>query len=79
VHKYSYKKGIIVGLTLYALGALLFIPAANAHSYLFFLIALFIIASGATFLETIANPYITLLGDKETSAQRLTLRNHLTA
>jgi FHS family L-fucose permease-like MFS transporter len=71
VHKYSYKKGIIVGLTLYALGALLFIPAANAHSYLFFLIALFIIASGATFLETIANPYITLLGDKETSAQRL--------
>ncbi|MGF7080134.1 L-fucose:H+ symporter permease [Mucilaginibacter sp. UYCu711] len=71
VHKYSYKKGIIVGLTLYALGALLFIPAANAHSYMFFLIALFIIASGATFLETIANPYITLLGDKESSAQRL--------
>ncbi|MES2375543.1 MAG: L-fucose:H+ symporter permease [Bacteroidota bacterium] len=71
VHKYSYKSGIIVGLILYALGALLFIPAANAHSYTFFLVALFIIASGATFLETIANPYITLLGDKETSAQRL--------
>jgi FHS family L-fucose permease-like MFS transporter len=71
VHKYSYKSGIIVGLVLYALGSLLFIPAANAHSYTFFLVALFIIASGATFLETIANPYITLLGDKETSAQRL--------
>jgi FHS family L-fucose permease-like MFS transporter len=71
VHKYSYKQGIIVGLILYAVGALLFIPAANAHSYTFFLVALFIIASGATFLETIANPYITLLGDKETSAQRL--------
>jgi FHS family L-fucose permease-like MFS transporter len=71
VHKYSYKSGIIVGLVLYALGALLFVPAANAHSYTFFLVALFIIASGATFLETIANPYITLLGDKESSAQRL--------
>jgi FHS family L-fucose permease-like MFS transporter len=71
VHKYSYKSGIIVGLVLYAIGSLLFIPAANAHSYTFFLVALFIIASGATFLETIANPYITLLGDKESSAQRL--------
>ncbi|WP_317169271.1 hypothetical protein [Mucilaginibacter humi] len=49
VHKYSYKSGIIVGLILYAIGALLFIPAANAHSYTFFLVALFIIASGATF------------------------------
>ncbi|MFD2874120.1 L-fucose:H+ symporter permease [Mucilaginibacter ximonensis] len=71
VHKYSYKKGIILGLILYALGALLFIPAAGAQSYAFFLVALFIMASGATFLETVANPYITVLGDKETSAQRL--------
>ncbi|HEY0245265.1 MAG TPA: L-fucose:H+ symporter permease [Mucilaginibacter sp.] len=71
VHKYSYKKGIILGLILYATGAFLFIPAANAHSYLFFLIALFIIASGATFLETVANPYITVLGDKKTATQRL--------
>jgi MFS transporter, FHS family, L-fucose permease len=51
----------------------LFFPAASARSYTFFLAALFIIASGATFLETVANPYITLLGDKETSEQRLNL------
>ncbi|WP_214071756.1 L-fucose:H+ symporter permease [Mucilaginibacter sp. dw_454] len=71
VHKYSYKKGIILGLSLFGTGALLFIPAANAQSYTFFLVALFIIASGATFLETIANPYVSVLGDKKTSAQRL--------
>jgi FHS family L-fucose permease-like MFS transporter len=71
MHKYGYKKGILCGLVLYAIGALLFIPAANALSYTFFLVALFIIASGATFLETVANPYITKLGDKATSEQRL--------
>ncbi len=71
MHKYSYKQGIILGLILYAAGAFLFIPAATAHSYTFFLFALFIIASGATFLETVANPYISILGDKETSTQRL--------
>lgn len=71
MHKFGYKKGILIGLTLYALGALLFIPAASARSYSFFLVALFIIASGATFLETVANPYITKLGPKETSEQRL--------
>jgi FHS family L-fucose permease-like MFS transporter len=71
MHKFGYKKGILIGLSLYALGALLFIPAASARSYSFFLVALFIIASGATFLETVANPYITKLGPKETSEQRL--------
>lgn len=71
MHKYGYKKGILCGLFLYAIGALLFVPAASARSYGFFLLALFIIASGATFLETVANPYITKLGDKETSEQRL--------
>jgi len=71
MHKYGYKKGILFGLALYATGALLFIPAASARSYGFFLFALFIIASGATFLETVANPYITKLGPKETSEQRL--------
>jgi len=58
-------------LFLYAIGALLFVPAASARSYGFFLFALFVIASGATFLETVANPYITKLGPKETSEQRL--------
>ena len=71
MHKYGYKKGILFGLTLYAIGVLMFIPAASARSYVFFLGALFIIASGATFLETVANPYITILGPKETSEQRL--------
>jgi len=71
MHKYGYKKGIIFGLILYATGALLVIPAASERSYFFFLFAFFIIASGATFLETVANPYIAGLGDKETSEQRL--------
>jgi FHS family L-fucose permease-like MFS transporter len=71
MHRYGYKKGILFGLALYAVGALLFLPAASARSYNLFLIALFIIASGATFLETVANPYITKLGDPETSEQRL--------
>src|SRR4051812_5687772 len=71
MHKYGYKKGILIGLILYAIGAILFVPAASARSYSFFLFALFIIASGATFLETVANPYITKLGPKETSEQRL--------
>jgi FHS family L-fucose permease-like MFS transporter len=71
MHKYGYKKGIILGLVLFALGAFLFIPAASSRDYTFFLVALFINAAGATFLETVANPYITKLGPKETSEQRL--------
>ena len=71
MHRYGYKKGILAGLILFAAGYLLFIPAASARSYLFFLAALFIVASGATFLETVANPFVTLLGDKSTSEQRL--------
>jgi MFS transporter, FHS family, L-fucose permease len=71
MHRFGYKKGILFGLALYAAGTLMFIPAASARSYLFFLTALFIIASGATFLETVANPYVTILGPKESSEQRL--------
>lgn len=71
MHKFGYKNGIICGLTLYALGALLVTAAAGARSYPFFLLAFFVIAAGATFLETVANPYITVLGDKNTSEQRL--------
>jgi len=71
MHKYGYKKGIIIGLCLYAVGALLFIPAASGRTFGLFLAALFILASGATFLETVANPYISILGPKETSEQRL--------
>jgi MFS transporter, FHS family, L-fucose permease len=71
MHKYGYKKGILLGLLLYAVGALLFIPAASGRTFGLFLAALFILAAGATFLETVANPYITILGPKETSEQRL--------
>jgi FHS family L-fucose permease-like MFS transporter len=71
MHKYGYKSGIILGLLLFALGAFLFIPAASARSFIFFLMALYIQAAGATFLETVANPYVTILGPKENSEQRL--------
>jgi FHS family L-fucose permease-like MFS transporter len=71
MHKAGYKKGIILGLILFASGALLFVPAASERSFLLFLTALFIQAAGATFLETVANPYMTILGPKENSEQRL--------
>lgn len=71
MEKYSYKKGIILGLVLYAVGALMFIPAAQQFTFGFFLLALYIIASGLAFLETAANPYVTMLGKPETSVQRL--------
>ena len=69
--RFGYKGGIVFGLLLFALGAFLFYPAAQTRSYVFFLAALFIIASGLTFLETAANPYITVLGDAEGATQRL--------
>ncbi len=69
--KYGYKKGILIGLILYAIGALLFLPAASTRIYIFFLGALFIIASGCAFLETAANPYVTILGKPETANTRL--------
>lgn len=69
--RYGYKGGIILGLILFAFGAFLFYPAAATRSYVFFLCALFIIASGLAFLETAANPYMTILGDPLKGAQRL--------
>jgi FHS family L-fucose permease-like MFS transporter len=71
MRKYGYKAGIITGLLLFAIGSFLFIPAANTQQYLFFLLALFIIACGLTILETAANPYASLLGDPDTATQRL--------
>lgn len=71
--RYGYQKGIIFGLLLYAIGAFSFIPAAFMHSSSPFLIALFVVACGLCFLETAANPYSTVLGPKESSAQRLNL------
>lgn len=71
--RYGYKKGIILGLSLYAAGAFLFYPAAQQLSFNFFLLALFILASGLACLETAANPYVTVLGTPETSTSRLNL------
>lgn len=71
--KYGYKKGILLGLLLYAAGAFLFYPSAQMMSFNFFLLAVFILASGLTCLETAANPYVTVLGKPETSEFRLNL------
>lgn len=73
IHKYGYKAGIILGLSLYAIGALLFVPAANAMTFSFFLLALFVLALGLGCLETAANPYASALGDSSTAEQRLNL------
>ena len=71
MNRFGYKGGIILGLLLFAFGAFLFYPASITRSYAFFLGALFIIASGLAFLETAANPYMTVLGDPATGTQRL--------
>ncbi|SDR65533.1 MFS transporter, FHS family, L-fucose permease [Polaribacter sp. KT25b] len=73
VRKYSYKKGILLGLTLYAIGALLFFPAAKFEVFGFFLGSLYILTFGLAFLETTANPYILSMGDQRTATQRLNL------
>jgi len=71
--KYSYKKGIMLGLALYAVGALLFYPAAAYEQFIFFLLALYILTFGLAFLETTANPFILSMGPEETATQRLNL------
>jgi FHS family L-fucose permease-like MFS transporter len=69
--RFGYKRGIIFGLCLFALGAFLFYPVAKLGSFWPFLMALFVIACGLTCLETAANPYTTVLGPKETASQRI--------
>lgn len=73
IRKYSYKSGVILGLCLYAGGALLFMPAAKAASYAFYLVAIYIMASGCSVLETTANPYIMAMGSPETATRRLNI------
>lgn len=73
MRKYSYKSGIVFGLLLAAFGGLLFFPAAAIREYWFYLCVFFIIATGMCFLETAANPYVTVLGNPETASQRLNL------
>jgi MFS transporter, FHS family, L-fucose permease len=71
MRKYGYKSGIMIGLLLFGIGSILFVPAANSLQYIYFLGALFIIACGLTFLETAANPYVTILGPAESATKRL--------
>lgn len=69
--RYGYKGGILLGLILFSFGAFLFYPASIVRNYAFFLGALFIIFSGAAFLETAANPYISVIGDPAGATQRI--------
>ena len=71
MRKLGYKAGFVIGLLLFSLGTFLFWPAALAGRYVFFLLALFVIASGLSFLETASNPFIAQLGDPESSERRL--------
>ena len=73
IRKYSYKSGVILGLAMYAGGALLFWPAAKVESYAFYLIAIYILAAGCSVLETTANPYIMSMGSPETATRRLNI------
>lgn len=73
IRKYSYKSGVLLGLALYAIGAFLFIPAAQFQAFSFFCVSLYILTFGLAFLETTANPFILSLGSKETSTRRLNL------
>ena len=73
IRKKSFKAGIIFGLSLYSLGAILFMPAAYAASYGFYLVAIYIMAGGCSVLETSANPYILSMGSPETATRRLNI------
>ncbi|GAA4964094.1 L-fucose:H+ symporter permease [Algibacter aquimarinus] len=73
MRKYSYKTGILIGLGLYAVGALLFYPAATTEQFWFFCLGLYVLTFGLAFLETAANPYALAMGPKETATQRLNL------
>ena len=73
IRRHSYKSGVILGLCLYAAGAILFLPAANAASYAFYLIAIYVMAAGCSVLETTANPYIMSMGSPETATRRLNI------
>ena len=73
VSKIGYKAGIVTGLLIAGAGCLLFVPAASAHVYAMFLLALFVLASGITILQVAANPYVSVLGKAETASSRLTM------
>ncbi len=73
IKKYSYKKGVLIGLALYSLACLMFIPSGIVMSYPLFLLSYLVMTSGLSFLETTANPYILSMGDESTATRRLNL------
>ena len=73
INRFGYRRGVVFGLLLFGIGALLFVPCTEAGTLYAFLFALFMIGCGLTFLETAANPYVTELGAKETASSRLNL------
>lgn len=73
IRRYGYRAGVVTGLLLYGIGALMFIPGERIMSFEFFLLSLFIIGCGLTCLETAANPYVTVLGEKESAERRINL------
>lgn len=73
INRFGYRRGVVFGLALFALGAFLFVPGANTGTFEVFLGALFVIGCGLTFLETAANPYVTELGSPQTATSRLNL------
>lgn len=73
IRRYSYKSGIVLGLALYAAGALMCVPAAAMASFHLFLVSIYVLTFGLAFLETTANPYILAMGDAETATRRLNL------
>jgi len=73
IKKHSFKRGVILGLSLYALDAIFFLPAAGAANYLFYLMAIYVMASGCCLLETAANPYVMSMGSSETATRRLNI------
>ena len=73
IRRHSYRSGVVLGLCLYAAGAILFMPAAKTASYAFYLIAIYIMAGGCSVLETTANPYILSMGSPETATRRLNI------
>jgi FHS family L-fucose permease-like MFS transporter len=77
ITRWGYRRGVVLGLLLFGIGSLLFIPGEATNSFNAFLAALFVVGCGLVFLETAANPYITRLGDAETGASRLNLAQSL--
>lgn len=77
IRKFSYKAGVLLGLSLYAAGAIMFYPAAHIATYGFYLLSIYVLAGGCSILETTANPYILSMGAPETATRRLNIAQSL--